>query len=265
MAYVLVQHLDPSHQSVLPEILSRETVIPVHEISDSILMAPDHIYIIPANKILTSVDGVLKLASRNKNITNLPIDIFFISLAEVHGSYATGVVLSGTASDGTEGLKAIKANGGITIAQDPASAAYAAMPQNAINAGVVDFVLPPEQIPQQLLQTIRLYNNNYPHTDKDTLEKTDENTLTQILLSIRQYSDVDFTNYKQTTLRRRIARRIAINKIRNLPDYLVFLRSNKTELEYLFQDLLITVTAFFRDPKIYEELCNHVLPGFAEK
>lgn len=260
MAYVLVQHLDPSHESALPDILSRETNVPVHEIEDNIPLAPNHIYIIPANKILTSVDGVLKLTVRDKKAINMAIDIFFTSLAEVYGSFAVGVVLSGIASDGTEGLKAIKAYGGMTVAQDPKSAAYDAMPLSAIHAGVVDFILPPEQIAVRLQQAISSYNNNYPHTDQEFLAKSDENVFRQILLLVQQDSDVDFTYYKQTTLRRRIARRIAINKTGDLAGYLVFLRGNKAELEGLFQDLLITVTAFFRDVKVYEALCNTIFP-----
>jgi two-component system CheB/CheR fusion protein len=260
MAYVLVQHLDPSHESALPDILSRETNIPVHEIEDNIPLAPNHIYIIPANKILTSVDGVLKLTVRDKKAINMAVDIFFTSLAEVHGSFAVGVVLSGIASDGTEGLKAIKAYGGITVVQDPKSAAYNAMPQSAINAGVVDFILPPEQIAVRLQEVISSYYNNYPYTDQEHLAKSDENAFRQILLMVQQDRDVDFTYYKQTTLRRRIARRIAINKTGGLAGYLGFLRGNKAELESLFQDLLITVTAFFRDVKVYEELCNTIFP-----
>ncbi|MDQ6814464.1 MAG: ATP-binding protein, partial [Bacteroidota bacterium] len=255
------QHLDPQHESMLPEILERETKIPVHEIRDNIPLAPNHIYIIPENKILTAIDGVLKLTQRDIKIKNLPIDIFFASLAEVHGNFAVGVVLTGTASDGTEGLKAIKANGGITIAQDPKSATYAAMPQSAINAGVVDFILTPEKIASQLAEIIKTYNNNSPQADEEVLSKDDEAVLRQILLQVREHRGVDFTYYKQTTLRRRIARRIAINKISTLDEYLVFLRNNKAELEFLFHDLLITVTSFFRDTKVYHELCNNILPA----
>jgi len=151
MAYVLVQHLDPTHESILPEILQRVTKIPVHEITEDIHLAPDHIYVIPSNKMLISTDGILKLTDREKKI-NLSIDIFFTSLAEVHKECAIGVVLSGTGSDGTLGLKAIKEHGGISIVQDSESAAYDSMPQSAVNAGVVDFVLAPEEIPAQLLQ-----------------------------------------------------------------------------------------------------------------
>ena len=146
MAYVLVQHLDPKHESMLPELLQKVTKIPVLEIADEVKVLPDHIYIIPSNKMLVANDGVLQLSERpekSKNKVNLPIDLFFTSLAEVHQTHAIGVVLSGTATDGTLGLKAIKDLGGITFAQDEASAAYYGMPQNAIQAGVVDFIMPP--------------------------------------------------------------------------------------------------------------------------
>ena len=146
MAYVFVQHLDPSHESLLPEILQKVTKVPVLEITDDIKVLPDHIYVIPSNKMMVATDGVLLLAPRpakNKTERNLPIDLFFASLAEVHQEHAIGVVLSGTASDGTQGLKAIKENGGITFAQDEASAEYEGMPHSAAQAGVVDFILPP--------------------------------------------------------------------------------------------------------------------------
>ncbi len=151
MAYVLVQHLDPTHESMLPELLQKVTKIPVLEIADDIKVLPNHIYVIPSNKMMVATDGVLQLSPRppkSKTERNLPIDLFFASLAEVHQDHAIGVVLSGTASDGTLGLKAIKDHGGITFAQDEASAAYEGMPHNAAQAGVVDFILPPEKIPK---------------------------------------------------------------------------------------------------------------------
>ena len=255
MAYVLVQHLDPSHDSILPEILSRTTTIPVHEITDDIKLAPDHIYIIPANKILISTDGVLKLAIRDKKILNLSIDIFLNSLAEVHKELAIGVVLSGTGSDGTLGLKAIREHGGITLAQDSESAAYDGMPKSAIQAGVVDFVLPPEDMPAQLLQIVGSYKINHVFKEEEQeLPKDDDFVFKQILLVLRQCSGVDFTYYKQPTLQRRIARRIAIAKKKNLTDYLKLLRSNKAEQDALFQDVLIPVTSFFRDSKTFHTL-----------
>ena len=261
MAYVLVQHLDPSHESILPEILQRVTKIPVFEITDDIHLAPDHIYVIPSNKMLISNDGVLKLTDRAKKI-NLSIDIFFTSLAEVHNDFAVGVVLSGTGSDGTLGLKAIKEHGGISIAQDLESAAYDGMPQSAITAGVVDFILSPEKIPEQLLQINTTYKTGHVFKPEDEeLPKDDEAIFKQIISFLRQRSGVDFTYYKQPTIRRRIARRIAICQKTSLTDYLKYFRTDKAEQDALFQDILIPVTSFFRDPKSFEVLKATVFPA----
>ncbi len=264
MAYVLVQHLNPSHESLLPEILTKETTLPVHEITDDIHLAPNHIYIIPENKILTTTDGVLKLSPRDlEKRPNMPIDVFFTSLAEVHNTLAVGIVLSGTGSDGTLGLKAIKEYGGITFAQDQESAAYGGMPQSALRAEVVDFTLPPEKIPAQLRQISHAYQ--VTHTDlKDEarLPKDDEHIFKQILALLHQRCGVDFTYYKQPTLRRRIARRMALNKkTAQLPAYLEYLRENRNEQDALYQDMLIAVTSFFRDPKTFQALTETVFPA----
>ena len=261
MAYVLVQHLDPSHESFLPEILQRSTKIPVHEITEDIHLAPNHIYIIPSNKILTSIDGVLQLTPREKNIINRAIDIFFTSLADVHKEFAVGIVLSGTGSDGTLGLKAIKENGGISIAQDIQSASYNSMPQSAVNAGVVDFILAPEKMPEQLLQIKRAYKKSHVFKEEEQLPKDDEEIFKQIILILRQRSGVDFSYYKRPTFHRRIARRIAIVNKNNLFEYLKFLRTNDAEQDALFQDVLIPVTSFFRDPKTFQNLHDTVFPA----
>jgi len=261
MAYVLVQHLDPTHESILPEILQRVTTIPVLEITDDIHLAPDHIYVIPSSKMLFSTDGVLKLIEREKKVLNLSIDIFFTSLAEVHKEFAVGVVLSGTGSDGTLGLKAIKEHGGISMVQDSESAAYDSMPQSAVNAGVVDFILAPEKIPQQLLEIRSTYKTSHFFKEPEEMPKDDEGIFKQILLLLRQRSGVDFTYYKQPTFHRRIARRIAIVKKKNLADYLKFLRTDKAEQDALFQDVLIPVTSFFRDPKTFQALTETVFPA----
>jgi two-component system, chemotaxis family, CheB/CheR fusion protein len=258
MAYVLVQHLDPSHQSLLPEILSKTTNIPVNEITDDIHLAPNNIYVIPENKILTSSDGVLKLTSREKVKRHYPIDVFFTSLAEVHQSLAVGVVLSGTASDGTMGLKAIKAHGGITFAQDQKSAAYGSMPLNAVNGDAVDFVLPPEKIPEKLLQILHTYKGK--NGTESQLPKNNELIFQQIVLILSKHSGVDFNYYKQTTIRRRIARRMAIVKKEHLSDYLKFIRQDKTEMDALFNDVLLPVTSFFRDPVIFEHISKTIFP-----
>lgn len=262
MAYVLVQHLDPTHESLLPDLLQKVTTIPVLEITDDIKVQPDHIYIIPSNKMLLANDGILQLSPRpekGKNQRNLPIDLFFNSLAEVHQSYAIGVVLSGTASDGTQGLKAIKEQGGLTFAQDEESAAYDGMPHSAMMAGVVDFILPPEKIPGKLVE---LTNSIYKiGVEPHTIPERDEAAFKQILSLLRIRKGTDFTYYKQTTIHRRILRRIALNKNKEPAAYLKYLRENKGEQDALYQDLLIPVTSFFRDPKVFNNLCESVFPN----
>ena len=245
MAYVLVQHLDPKHDSLLPELLQKVTRIPVLEISDDIKVMPDHIYVIPSNKMMVANDGILKLTPRSpdgKNKLNLPIDVFFTSLAEVHQTHAIGVVLSGTASDGTAGLKAIKDHGGITFAQDSQSAGFDSMPNSAVNAGVVDFVLMPDKIPQKIAEIVN--NLNGVENDDDDIPEQDENIIKKILSLLRIRKGTDFTYYKQTTIRRRIFRRMVLSKFEQLADYLKFVRDNKLEIDVLYQDLLIPVTAF---------------------
>ena len=259
MAFILVQHLAPQYESILSEILQKSTKLPVVEITDHIKVYPDHIYVIPSNRILIANDGVLELTPRVKGERINSIDVFFTSLAEIHQEHAIGVVLSGTGSDGTVGLKTIKDQGGITIAQSEESAAYHAMPKSAIDAEVVDFVLPPENIPKHLLEVVRL--SQAPSTDfNEDEDLKDKATFTQIVALIKAKHKVDFTYYKQTTIRRRILRRKALNKIEKLKDYYAFLVENKPEQEALFKDILIPVTAFFRDPKTFDVLCKTVFP-----
>ena len=261
MAYILVQHLDPSHESILADLLQRVTKIPVLEVTDNIKVAPDHIYIIPSNKLLTATDGVLQLSARPpKNQRSMPIDLFFASLAEVHQSHAIGVVLSGTGTDGTLGLKAIKDHGGITFAQDQHSASYDAMPQSAIDADVVDFILTPENIPKQLLVLNENFKLNTVNDDGNS-EQKQEDGFKQILSLLRIRRGVDFTYYKQTTIRRRISRRIALSMHGNISEYLNYLKENKPELDILYQDLLIPVTEFFRDPGIFDSVKGKLLPA----
>jgi two-component system CheB/CheR fusion protein len=260
MAYVLVQHLDPNHESMLPELLQKVTQLPVIEITDDIKVQPDHIYIIPSNKMMVANDGVLELTPREtkKYERNLPIDLFFTSLADVHQNHAIGVVLSGTGSDGTKGLKAIKDHGGITLAQDQASAAFAGMPDSAVLADVVDFILPPEQIPQKLLEIVSGINRSDEVLQNPPLQ--DEQVYKQILSLLRVRKGTDFTYYKQTTIRRRILRRMVLNKCVETEVYLILLRESKTEQDALYQDLLIPVTSFFRDQSVFDNLCESLFP-----
>lgn len=254
MAYVIVQHLHPTHNSILTELLSRVAKIPINEITDDIHLAPNNIYVIPENKMLTSFDGVLKLSPRIKDTKNQAIDIFFTSLAEVHLDLAYGILLSGNGSDGTIGLRAIKKHGGITFAQD-IDAANNEMPQNAIKAGVVDYVMSPAKIVAKLIE----FSKAEALTGEENDPK-DEAVFQEIIKILRHHSGVDFTYYKQTTIRRRIARRMTLNKIVSLRDYLKILRGDKLASEDLFNDLLIPVTEFFRDVKIFQIMKDKVFP-----
>lgn len=265
MAYVLVQHLDPNHVSLLPDILQKVTVLPVIEITDDIKVEPNHIYVIPHNQMLVATDGILRLRERTeiKSKLNLPIDLFFSSLAEIHQSHAIGVVLSGTASDGTKGLGAIHEHGGITIAQNEASAEYEGMPTSAINAGVVDFILSPEEIPGKLIEITKIAALAESSGQNHNLKDAD--LYRQILSVLRIRKGTDFTYYKQTTIKRRILRRIAISKSDHPESYLKFLRENKSEQDSLYQDLLIPVTGFFRDKRVFENLSTTVFPHILKK
>jgi two-component system, chemotaxis family, CheB/CheR fusion protein len=265
MAYVLVQHLAPDHESLLPEILQKVTNLPVLEVLDEVNVEPNHIYVMPSNKTMVAAEGKLQLTPRQKKSKtehNLPIDRFFISLAEIYQELAIGVVLSGTASDGTSGLRAIRDNGGITFAQDEESAQYDGMPRSAVEAGVVDFVLSPGKIPAKLLELTNVRDTiTAPEVvPEEDSTQDDEYNYRQIVSLIRIRKGTDFTYYKQTTIRRRILRRMAINNKKKVASYLNYLRKNREEQDLLYRDFLIPVTSFFRDPESFEQLREKILP-----
>lgn len=262
MAYVLVQHLDPTHSSVLQEILARATKIPVSEVTDGQEVQRDHIYVIPANANMIVQDGVLRLVPRESpRGRHMPIDYFLRSLAEDREGQAIAVILSGTASDGTLGCGAVKTAGGITFAQDEKSAKYSGMPRSAIDSGSVDFVLPPKNIAQELVRIGR-----HPYIARATLDSESpsvtaaDEKVDSLLAMLRQATGVDFSEYKQTTLERRIKRRMVLHRLENLEDYLSYIKRNPNELDELYRDVLINVTGFFRDPKTFEALRNVVFP-----
>lgn len=265
MAYVIVQHLSPDYDSRLTEILAQSTTIPVYEIINNINLAPNHIYVIPENNNLISYDGVLQLEKRSRNkLKNDSIDIFFESLAEVHKSFAIGVILSGTAYDGTFGLKKIKEQGGATIAQEPETAVFKGMPQSAIEAEAVDFVLAPENIPTQLLKIYNSYEVNHGYNEEENLPVDEDEIFKKIINIVFLRSGNDFRHYKQATLRRRIARRMVNLKKDGLEDYYNALRNDKAEQDLLFNDLLIPVTYFFRDSNFFESLPKTVFPKLVQ-
>jgi two-component system CheB/CheR fusion protein len=260
MAFVFVQHLDPTRESGLEEILSRFTSLPVTKVTDGVKVEPDRFYVIPANATMSVADGVLHLVPREKSRgLHLPIDHFFVSLAQERGDRAIGIILSGTATDGTHGCSAIKAGGGITFAQDPESAKYNSMPGSAIEAGCIDFIMSPRQIAGEL---VRISRHPYlapvltPEDSSDFGERKDWDTL---FASLRQATGVDFLHYKQSTLQRRIKRRMALHRLLRLKDYLRFIRDHPEEIEYLYSDLLIRVTEFFREKEAFESLRKNAL------
>ncbi len=266
MAFVLVQHLDPKHESALPEILGRTTKLSVKEVTDGTIVQPDHVYVIPANTGMVIQNGVLKLSARVLvQGQHMPIDNFFRSLAEKLGQRAIGVVLSGTASDGTEGCRAIKAAGGLTFAQDERSAKYDSMPRNAIHAGCIDFILTPKDIARELAGVAR-----HPFVTRVLSRREEEfrgmvgSDLDALFGLLRQSTGVDFTNYKHTTLQRRIRRRMSAQKVETLKDYLRVIGKRPEELNELYTDLLINVTGFFREPASFLALRKHVYPNLFE-
>jgi two-component system CheB/CheR fusion protein len=266
MSFVLVQHLDSRHASVLPEVLSRATKMPVGWAEKNQLAEPNRIYIIPPNCDLSIADGHLQIGPRtNTEGLHLPIDRFMRSLAADRGGTAIGVILSGTASDGTLGLKAIKAEGGITFAQSEESAKYPSMPASAIGAGCVDYVLTPDAIARELA---RIGKHPYLHLREPTAAKLaieGDGELSKLFYMLRNKTGVDFTHYKPSTIRRRIARRMVVQKIERFQEYLRFVKDHPNELQALYQDILINVTNFFRDPEMYRAMRRSVFPRLMRK
>lgn len=264
IALVVVQHLDPSHESLSAEILSRITRMPVEEIEDGITVQANHVYIIPPNHNLAILHGVLSLMPRTETRgTHMAVDYFFQSLAQDQKNKAIGIVLSGTGADGTQGLEAIKAEGGLAFVQDPISAKYDGMPHSAIASGAVDLVLTPQKIAEELSRLARhpLLTRpskvNLPSAKIPSQIQGD--SLTKIFALLRNQSHVDFSHYKPSTIKRRIARRMVIQKSKKLEDYFSLLQSNPQEIRALFADILINVTEFFRDPDIFAALKKQVL------
>lgn len=266
MGFVLVQHLDPKHASMLPELLGRTTTMPVLEIKDGIRVEPNRVYVMPPNYSLAILHGILHLMPRpDAQGKHLPIDDFLKTLADDMQSNAIGVILSGTASDGTFGLRAIKAEGGITFAQSEASCEYDGMPHSAIAAGHVDFVLTPEEIAHELSRIAKHpYVLHEFHVPRDGEAVQPGDSLNKIFVLLRTRTGNDFTYYKHSTLRRRIKRRMVLNQIVKMEDYVKLLQKQPKEVDVLFQDILINVTSFFRDPETIEALKSEVFPQLVQ-
>jgi two-component system, chemotaxis family, CheB/CheR fusion protein len=263
MAFVFVQHMEPEHKSMLPRLFSKVTQMPVIEARQGIAVEPNHVYVIPPKTDMGIQNGVLQIFGRKKSGGRyLPVDYFLRSLAEDQRGSAIGVILSGTASDGTIGLNAIKAEGGITFAQDEESSKYYGMPGSAIASGCVDFDLPPDRISKELARMSRHPYVGLPHYTRLPEEvPAGEDDFRKILYLLRAGSGVDFGAYKPGTVRRRIARRMVLNGIENIKKYVALLQTKRAELDALFQDILIHVTGFFREPEAFKLLQVRTFPS----
>ena len=260
MAFVLVQHLAPDHKSILTELIRRYTRMRVFEVEDGMLVQPNCAYIIPPNRDMAFLNGTLQLlepsAPRGQR---LPIDFFFRSLAQDQHERAIGIVLSGTGSDGTHGIRAIKGEGGMVMAQSPASTEYDGMPHSALNTGLVDYELLPAEMPAQLIAYAAQAFGKASESATGLPPKS-ENTLKKIFILLRAQTGHDFSQYKPNTIQRRIERRMAVQQIETLAEYVRYLQQTPPEVDALFRDLLIGVTNFFRDTQAFQALEEQIIP-----
>lgn len=266
MAFVLIQHLAPTHESMLTELLSKATSMPVREVKDGMSVTSDNVYIIPPDKEMIIFQGVLHLVPRDEvKGQYMPVDSFLRSLAQDRRHNAIAVILSGTGSDGSMGVRAVKGEGGIVFAQDE-TAKYDGMPRSALDTGCVDFVLPTAKIATELLRISKHpYLAHVRRAEPVQIIPSEENDLNRIFIMMRSAKGVDFTTYKRSTIMRRITRRMLLHKIEGMEKYAAYLKENPSEIETLYQDILINVTSFFREPEAFEALKRSVFPNIVNK
>ena len=265
IAFVLVSHLDPTHVSIMPELIRKRTKMQVLQIKDGMRVQADTVYVVPPNQDLSILNGVLQLMEQSKpRGANLPIDGFLQALARDQGANATAIIFSGTGNDGTLGVKAIKGEAGMVMVQDEGSAKYDGMPRSAIATGLADYILPPAEMPGQLLKYLR----HTVHAKTATILADGgrmPDTLQKIYILLRNRTGHDFSLYKKNTILRRIERRMHVHQIDTVKDYVLYLQKSAVELDILFKELLIGVTSFFRDPQAYEKLREHLRELLGEK
>jgi two-component system CheB/CheR fusion protein len=263
LAFVVIQHLSPDYKSMMVELLSKHTAMPVYRAEEGMTVQANTIYLIPPKKNLTIFHGKLLLSEQDYSKgLNLPIDVFFRSLADDQGDKAIGIILSGTGSDGVRGLRAIKETGGISLVQSIESARFDGMPRAAISSGLADFVLSPDEMPQKLLAISK--RPLLLPSPESTSGLTEESSLERIFALVREATKVDFTYYKPSTVLRRIERRMTFNQIDTLPAYVRYLERNPAEVIALYRELLIGVTSFFRDREVFDELETNYLPSLIQ-
>ena len=256
MAFVLVQHLDPNHKSILTDLIRRYTRMPVYEVEDGMFVQPNSVYVIPPSYNMVLEYGTLQLKKPAKpHGQRLPIDLFFRSLAQSKQELSIGIILSGTGSDGTLGVRAIKAEGGMVVAQSPESSEYDGMPRSAIATGLVDYILPPAEMPTQLMSYVTEAFGNRPQVVTEAGD-----VMKKIFDLLYIITGHDLSHYKKNTINRRIERRMTVKNIKSVDEYAHYLDQNHAEVEALFHDLLIGVTSFFRNPTAFEALQQKVIP-----
>ncbi len=265
LAFVVIQHLSPDYKSLMDELLARQTKLRICVINDAMPVESNTVYLIPPRQDLVLFHNQLVLREQGHTRgVHLPVDVFFSSLAQEKGRAAIGVILSGTGSDGTLGTRAIKEAGGIVMAQDESTAKFNGMPRSAIATGLIDYILPPSQMPEALVQYVQ-----HPFVKKASrLEAAltrNSNPLTQAILILRDFSGVDFSLYKETTLIRRLERRVSINHFDSLETYLAYLKESEKEKQTLFREMFIGVTRFFRDQEAFVSLEKNVFPELLQK
>lgn len=264
MAFVLVQHLDPTHKSLMVDLIKRHTQMEISEVVDHTKVQPNHIYVIPPNKDMAIFKSVLHLMDPTKaRGFRKPIDNFLRSLAEDQMGKAVGIVLSGTGTEGTLGLKQIKGQGGLSIVQKPDTAKYDGMPRSAIAADAHDFILPVKEMPNMLMKYAK--NRKFGLEKKSTKIDTAKNLLEKIFIVLRNETGCNFGDYKSSTVIRRIDKRMALNQIDKLENYLKYIQRDQEEVRKLFKELLIGVTSFFRDTEAYEALKKAIIPEILDK
>nr|MBA4140891.1 chemotaxis protein CheR [Segetibacter sp.] len=258
VSYVIIQHLSPDFKSRMAELLDKHSKLKVKEAEEDMVVEKNVVYIIPSKKFMTIENSRLKLTEKKKiRGPHLTINTFFNSFAKDQGKKAIGVILSGMGSDGTEGVKAIKKAGGMVIVRDPEMAAFASMPSHAIATGAADFILEPELMPQ----TIQDYVTNVGHIELPLLEaRDDEENMQAIIELLKDQQPLDFTDYKATTILRRIKRRAASYNFNKLENYLAFLKATPEEIEALAKEFLISVSSFFRDTAAFEFIETNIIP-----
>jgi len=260
LALVIIQHLDPTRKGIMPELLQRNTGMKVIQVKDRTLVLPNCVYVIPPNKDMSILHGVLHLLEpTTPRGLRLPIDFFLRSLAQDRQEHSIGVILSGMGSDGTLGLRAIKEKGGVVLVQDPATAKFAGMPRSAIDSGLADIVAPVDDLPGRIITYLQ--RTPVRQMEEAALEDKTRSALDKAIILLRTHSGHDFSLYKKNTFYRRIERRMGIHQIVKIADYVRYLQENSQELDLLFKELLIGVTSFFRDPACWDELRKKILPA----